>query len=153
MATTVIADRPTPVSSRVTNNPVTSQANALQSEKTEYHTVVAISARLRPMRSEIHPAVDAPTNMPMNDADVMLLIDASDRCQAWRIAGAAKAKLLRSPSSKKKMYPRSLTRRRWNSVIGGRSSRSDAADAPGLTASTSIARVRTGRGLRLDTGR
>ena len=103
MATTVIADRPTPVSSRVTNNPVASQANALQSEKMEYHTVVAISARLRPMRSEIHPAVDAPTNIPMNDAAVMRPIVAIDRCHACRTAGAAKAKLLRSPSSKKKM--------------------------------------------------
>jgi hypothetical protein len=116
----------------------------LQSEKTEYHTVVAISARLRPMRSEIQPAVDAPTNMPMNDADVMPLIVASDRCQAWRTAGAAKAKLLRSPSSKKKMYPSILTRRRWNRVIGRRSSRRDAADPPGLTASTSISLARSG---------
>src|SRR3954469_11893904 len=100
---TVIADRPTPVSSLVANRDGTFQANAFNSENPEYHTVVAISARFLPMRSENQPPVVAPMNMPMKDADVIALIVAIDRCQASRIPGAAKAKLFRSPSSKKKM--------------------------------------------------
>src|SRR5665213_1097077 len=129
IATTVIDDRPTPVSSRVANSDEVSHANALSSENPEYHTVVRTSARLRPTRSDSHPPVLAPMNMPKNDADVMKLIVPMDRCHACRTAGAANAKLFRSPSSKKKMYASSLTMSRWKAEIGRRSRRA-AADGP-----------------------
>src|SRR5260221_174369 len=103
IATTVIDDNPTPVSSRVAKSDAVSHANAFNSENPEYQTVVSISARLRPTRSDNPPPVVAPMNMPTNDADVMKLIVPIDRCQACRTPGAANAKLFRSPSSKKKM--------------------------------------------------
>ena len=80
-----------------------SHAHALSSENAEYHVVVRTSARLRPSRSDSHPPVVAPTNMPKNVAEVMKLIVPIERCQACRSPGAANAKLFRSPSSKKKM--------------------------------------------------
>jgi hypothetical protein len=49
MATTVMPDRPTPVSSRVANRLGTFQANAFSSDIDEYQIVVSINARLRPM--------------------------------------------------------------------------------------------------------
>src|SRR3954468_18842301 len=104
IATTVIDERPTPVSKRVAKSDGTSQANALSNEKPEYQIVVRISARLRPTRSENHPPAVEPMNMPTNDADVMKLMVSMLRCHACRTPGAANAKLFRSPSSKKKMY-------------------------------------------------
>src|SRR5436305_13061281 len=103
IATTVIDERPTPVSKRVAKSDGTSQANAWSNDKPEYQIVVRISARLRPTRSENQPPVVAPMNIPTNDADVMKLIVSIWSPQAWRTAGAAKAKLFKSPSSKKKM--------------------------------------------------
>ena len=103
IATTVIAERPTPVSSRAVARLVTFQANAFSSEQTEYQVVVTIRARLRPTRSDSQPAVVAPMNMPTNEAEVMRPIVVIERCHASRTAGAANPKLLRSPSSKKKM--------------------------------------------------
>ena len=87
MATTVMAERPTPVRSRATARLVTSHAKAFKSEQIEYHSVVTMSARLRPMRSDSQPAVVAPTNMPTNEADVMRPIVAIDSCHASRTAG------------------------------------------------------------------
>src|SRR5439155_25514282 len=102
MATTVIADRPTPVSSRAAARLSTFQAKAFSSEHAEYHAVVTISARLRPIRSEIQPAVVAPTNIPTNDADVMRPTVAIDSPHASRRAGAANPKLFTSTSAKNK---------------------------------------------------
>ncbi len=101
--TTVIAESPTPVSRRVTNSPAGPHANAFSSEKPLYHRVVTISALFRPKRSENHPPVVAPMNMPMNVADTMKLSVGMARCQDFKMAGAAKAKVFRSPNSKKKM--------------------------------------------------
>jgi hypothetical protein len=55
------------------------------------------------MRSENHPPVVAPTNMPTKVAEMIWLVAVIDNCHCSRMAGAAKAKLLMSPSSKKKM--------------------------------------------------
>ena len=89
MPTTVIADSPTPVSIRVRNNPVGSQTKALSNENPEYHAVDRTSARFRPTRSENQPPAVAPTNIPMNVADVMKLMVAIVRFQASSSAGAA----------------------------------------------------------------
>ena len=112
MPTTLIAESPTPVSSRVVNNPIGSHTKAFRRENLAYQTVVRISARFRPMRSENHPPVVAPTNMPTNVAEVMKPIVEIDRCQPIRIAGAANEKLLMSPNSKKKTNPNSHMIRR-----------------------------------------
>src|SRR5262245_61957284 len=98
MATTVIADRPTPVSRRAAARLQTFHANAFSSENSEDHVVVMTSARLRPIRSESQPAVVAPTNMPTKEAAMMLLIVSIDSDHESRTAGAANAKLFRSPS-------------------------------------------------------
>jgi hypothetical protein len=87
--TTVMPDRPTPVSSRVANRLGTSHAHAFNSDITEYQIVVTTSARLRPTRSENAPALVAPMNMPMKEADVIVAIVAIDRCHCCRSAGAA----------------------------------------------------------------
>src|SRR5204863_5910598 len=49
IATTVIPDRPTPVSSRAANRLGTLHAHAFNSDIDEYHSVVATRACLRPM--------------------------------------------------------------------------------------------------------
>src|SRR5215471_15393129 len=130
-----MAERPTPVRRRATNKLAAFQTNAFNSENPEYHIVVTRSARFRPTRSENHPPVVAPTNMPTNDAEITPLVVVIESCQASRMAGAANAKLFRSPSSKKKMYPSSATMRRWKEAIGKRSSR-DATDIRLATPST-----------------
>lgn len=94
------------------NNPMGSHTAALSSENPAYQSVVRISARFRPMRSENQPPVVAPTNMPTNVAEVMNPIVAIDRCQPSRMAGAANEKLLMSPNSKKKTNPNSHMIRR-----------------------------------------
>ena len=65
--------------------------------------MVTTKAFFRPTRSENHPPTFAPTNMPINAAEVMKPMLESGSFQAMRTAGAAKPKVLRSPSSKKKM--------------------------------------------------
>src|SRR5947209_2534731 len=87
-ATTVIDDRPTPVSRRVAKRDGTSHANAFNRENAEYQIFVRSSARLRPMRSESHPPVVAPMNMPTNDADVMKLMVPIDSPHCCRTPGA-----------------------------------------------------------------
>src|ERR1700733_7817492 len=100
MATAVIADSPTPVRNRRANKLGTFQAKAFSSEKTEYHAVVRSSAFLRPTRSENQPPVTAPTNIPMKAAEVMIPMVATESFHCTRSAGAANAKLFRSPNSK-----------------------------------------------------
>jgi len=102
MATTVMPDKPTPVSRRAANRLGTLHAQAFSSDIAEYQTVVRTSARLRPTWSDNVPAVIAPTNIPTKDADVIVAMVWRDSCHCCRSAGAAYAKLLRSPSSKKK---------------------------------------------------
>src|SRR5215813_9705535 len=95
IATTVMPDSPTPVSSRAANKLGTFHARALRSDIDEYQTVVRSSARLRPRWSEIVPAVIAPMNIPTNDADVIVAIVEIESCHCCRSAGAAYAKLFR----------------------------------------------------------
>ena len=105
--TTVMAESPTPVRSRVAKSPVGFQAKAFRSENPEYQTVEKIRAFFRPSRSENQPPVIAPTNMPKKVAEVITPIMEIDKCQAIRMAGAAYEKVLMSPSSKKNMMPSS----------------------------------------------
>ena len=80
MATTVIPDRPTPVSRRAANRVGTLHATALRSDIDEYQTVVSSRARLRPRWSEMVPAVMAPMNIPTKDADVIVAIVEIESC-------------------------------------------------------------------------
>ena len=134
-------DNPTPVSIRVATSDGTLHASAFISENAEYHTVVTTSARFRPTRSENQPPVVAPMNMPTKAADVMVPIVPSESCHSWRMPGAAKAKLFRSPSSKKKMYASSLTMSRWKPAIGRRSRRTAAGGRAGAVRAGIIAEV------------
>src|SRR5215472_17020226 len=113
MATTVIAERPTPVNSRATNKPFVSHTHPFSRENAEYHATVTTSARLRPTRSENQPPAVAPTNMPRNVADTITLMVETDRCQAFNSAGAANENVLISPSSKKNTNPSSHVISRW----------------------------------------
>src|ERR1700693_3349090 len=106
MPTTVIAERPTPVSRRVMNSPAGPHTKAFRGENPEYHTVVRISALFRPTRSENQPPVVAPKNMPINVAETMTPIVETDSCQDFMMAGAANEKVLIPPSSEKKTHPR-----------------------------------------------
>ncbi len=89
------------------NKPIGSQASAFRSEKKLNQNVATMSAVLRPTRSENHPPVVAPTNMPKNVAEVMIPTVWMVIPHCMRMAGAAKANVLMSPSSKKKQKLRS----------------------------------------------
>ena len=112
--------------------------SALSSEKKLNHAVATISPVLRPTLSENQPPVVAPRNMPKNVADVIKLIVLIDMPHCMRIAGAAKAKVLMSPNSKKKQKQRSARMCQWKALIGKRSRR-EAAEARFFTAGKGIA--------------
>ena len=102
MPIAVIAESPMPVSSRAANSPIGSRASAFSSEKKLNQVTAMTSARLRPTRSANQPPVVAPRNMPKNVADVMMPMVPMEMPHWARIAGAENAKMLMSPSSKKK---------------------------------------------------
>src|SRR4051794_18755098 len=121
-----MAESPTPVRRRAANSPTGSQASAFSNEKLLNQATAKMSARLRPMRSEIQPPVVAPMAMPKKVADVMRLIVLTEIPHWARKAGAEKAKVLMSPSSKKKQKLNSHITRRWKEKMGRRSRRAAA---------------------------
>src|SRR6266700_2133578 len=123
MPMAVIAESPMPVSSLAPNKPIGSQANAFNNENRLNQTTAMFRARLRPTRSANHPPVVAPMNMPKNVAEVMRPMVAMEMPHWARIAGAEKAKMLMSASSKKKQKLSSHIIRRWKEKIGSRSRR------------------------------
>src|SRR5690348_6909369 len=102
MPITVIAERPTPVSRRVAESPMVPRTAALSREKPEYQAVVSSNAFFRPSRSENHPPPTAPKNIPKKVHETIWLIVVTERFHCFITAGEAKAKVLRSPNSKKK---------------------------------------------------
>src|SRR5258705_5286854 len=117
MPIAVIADSAMPVSSRAPNRLIGSQATAFNSENRVTQTTAMSRARMRPTRSENHPPVVAPMNMPKNVAEVMMPIVAMEMPHWARMAGAEKAKMLMSASSKKKQKLSSHIIRRWKEKI------------------------------------
>src|SRR4051812_23375314 len=126
MPIAVIADKPIPVSRRAAKRPAGSQAKALRKEKALNQVTAVIRARLRPTLSANQPPGVAPTNMPKKVAEVIKPMVPMDRPHCARMAGAEKAKVLMSPSSKKKQKLSSHMTRRWKDVIGSRSRRAAA---------------------------
>ena len=126
MPIAVIAESPMPVSRRAAKSPKGSQAAAFSNENRLNHVTAMTSARLRPTRSANQPPVVAPRNMPKNVAEVMIPMVPMEMPHWARIAGAEKAKMLMSPSSKKKQKPRSHIMWRWKEKIGSRSRRAAA---------------------------
>ncbi len=78
-----------------------SQENTAANEKTEYHTVVMVSAFLRPHRSASQLAISEPKNMPTNDRDVTYAIWLIVTPHSVTSLGTVVAKLLMSANSKK----------------------------------------------------
>ncbi len=63
--------------------------------------MASMKPRLRPNASAKRPPKTAPMNMPPKLAEVISATESTGMCQALMIPGAAKAKVLRSASSKK----------------------------------------------------
>ena len=97
-----MAERPMPVRRRAVNNPIGSKASALNNENALNQLTATMRARLRPTRSANQPPVVAPIAIPRNVAEVMRPTVRIEMPHCARIAGAENAKVLMSPSSKKK---------------------------------------------------